>query len=549
MAKILLDDQSPLSATNVESLVLYNSAASPCVRRCRISLIEKGLDYDTVEMDLPNMEQRRPEYLSLNPNGYVPTLSHGAQVIFDSGAINEYLDEQFPQSPLFPVSAKDRAEVRMWIGSEENMSKDFRPLLYQRVMGPIAHITRSLDEARLINSRCTHDPIDMAWGDRVWRMQILTAQQEVQQERKLMQWLDSVEAGLMNKHYLVAEQFTQADISVFPRVVMFSYLGLEITPDRYPNVLKWIARLEKRPSFETSMSEQAKKLRKMATSPLMPKLRGILNKQKTERSILDNFFVWGLGRVMRKIQKIDQVLLAAETPRTLPMPKSTLLPIKFNSNSKPQFLENTKKLTLWGSEISPHSARIVKLLNFLGLAYTYQEIDLKNGQQKKTEFKKINPLCEVPVLQHGELVIYDSRAIAEYLIESFDHQQLWWGSNSLHSAQNRMWLALEAGTHKEIKPLFNKYMMQKKHTPLNTIDEQSALQRIAQKLQVLEKALANSEFLCGEDIRYADIAWYTRLEMLINIPGFTIKASSNIHDWYISMAKVMAKDSYKILKN
>ena len=549
MAKILLDDQSPLSATNVESLVLYNSAASPCVRRCRISLIEKGLDYDTVEMDLPNMEQRRPEYLSLNSNGYVPTLSHGAQVIFDSGAINEYLDEQFPQTPLFPASAQGRAEVRMWIGSEEAMSKDFRPLLYQRVMGPIAHITRSLDEARLINGRCTHDPIDMAWGDRVWRMQILTAQQEVQQERKLMQWLDSVEAGLMNKNYLVAEQFTQADISVFPRVVMFSYLNIEITPDRYPNVLKWIERLEKRPSFEASMSEQAKKLRKMATSPLMPKLRRILNKQKSERSVLDNFFVWGLGRVLRKIQKIDEVLLAIAKPRALTMPKPQLLPIKFQLNSKPPFLENTKKLTLWGSENSPHSARIVKLLKFLGLAYTYQEIDLKNAEHKESEFLALNSLGEVPVLMHGDLIIQDSRAIAEYLMENFDHQQLWWGNNSLHGAQNRMWLALEAGTHKELKPLYSKYILKNKYITLNANEEQSALQRIEQKLNVLEQSLLQHSFLCGDEIRYADIAWFTRFEMLNNIPGFSLEPSSRMHAWYISMAKVMANDSCQLLKN
>jgi len=494
------------------------------------------------------MEQRRPEYLSLNPNGYVPTLSHGDQVIYDSGVINEYLDTQFPQSPLFPESAQDRAEVRMWLGSEESMSKDFRPLLYQRVMGPIAHITRSLDEARLINGRCTRDPIDLAWGDRVWKMQILTSQQEVQQERKLMQWLDSVEAGLMGKQYLVAEQFTQADISVFPRVVMFSYLGLEITQDRYPNVLKWINRLEKRPSFEASMSEQAKKLRKMATSSLMPKLRRILNKQKNDRSVLDRLFVWGLGRVMRKIQKIDQILLVTENARTLPMPKPQLLPIKFKPNSKPLFFDDTKKLILWGNQISPYSQRIVTLLNFLGLTYSYQEIDIKNGQQKSNKFKAVSPLGDVPVLQHGEFIIHDSRAIAAYLIESFDLQQLWCGNNSLHGTQNRMWLALEAGTHKEFKPLFNKYILQSKHGHLSAIEEQSALQRIEDKLKVLEAALATSSFLCGEEINYADIAWYTRLEMLINVPGFSIQSSLKLQAWYASMAKLMAKDSYQVLK-
>ena len=436
MAKILLDAHSPLSSSNAEALVLYNSAASPCVRRCRITLIEKGLDYDAVEMELPNMEQRTPAYLSLNPNGYVPTMSHGESVVYDSTVINEYLDAQFPHCPLFPVKPSERAQVRMWISSEEAMSKDFRPLLYQRVMGPIQHISRSLEETRRINRRSTQDPIDMVWGDRIWKMQILTHQQEMQQERKLMEWLDSVEHALINRDYLVGDQFTQADISVFPRVVMYSYLGLAITASRYPNVLRWIVRLEKRPSFEASMSEQAKKLRKMATSPLLPKIRRILNKLPGKRSLLDKLFIWGVGRVMRKMQNVDSLLASTSHTRKLPLPKPQPLPVKFTQLKKPKFGENSQIIELLGSALSPHSQRIVKLINFLGLAYCYKEIDLKSDEHKEESVTHLNPLGQVPVLKHGKKVIYDSRAIAEYLIENFDHQQMWWGSNSWHAAQN-----------------------------------------------------------------------------------------------------------------
>jgi len=546
MAKVLLDAQPPLSADNVEALVLYNSAASPCVRRVHITLIEKGLNYDTVEVDLANMEQRSPSYLSLNPSGYVPTISHGEQVIFDSATINEYLDAQFLHAPLFPSSALERAQVRMWIGSEEAMSKDFRPLLYQRVMGPIQHVSRSLKESQQINRRSTSDPADLAWGDKVWNMQVLTHQQEMQQERKLMEWLDLVEEALENQDYLVADQFTQADICVFPRVVMYSYLGLEIEQSRYPNVLRWIERLEKRPSFEASMSAQAKKLRKMATSPLLPKLRRILKKTEKKRSLMDKFFIWGLGRIMRKLQKVEVLLAAPAKPRDFPMPKKQLLPVKPTLNQKPVFSKTDSNIEIFGSSLSPHSQRIVTLLNFLGLAYSYHEIDLKNEKHKKSNFVSLNPLAQVPVLKHGEHVIYDSRAIAEYLLENFDHQQLWWGKTSWQAAQNRMWLGMEAGTHKEFKPLWDKYILNKKDCSLDIKAEYSAINRIEKKLKALEETLMNNEFLCGEQIRFADIAWFTRLESMQLIPGFSIEKFPNLTQWYVRVKNTTEKISQEI---
>lgn len=66
-----------------DDLVLYDHVGSPCARRVRITLIEKGLHWRSRPIDLEHMEQKSPWYLALNPNGIVPTLQHGERVVWE----------------------------------------------------------------------------------------------------------------------------------------------------------------------------------------------------------------------------------------------------------------------------------------------------------------------------------------------------------------------------------------------------------------------------------------------------------------------------------
>ena len=86
-----------------DELVLYDHPASPCARRVRIALIEKGLRWRSRVIDLEHMEQKSPWYLALNPNGIVPTLQHGERVVWESNVITEYLDAAFPGPTLYPT--------------------------------------------------------------------------------------------------------------------------------------------------------------------------------------------------------------------------------------------------------------------------------------------------------------------------------------------------------------------------------------------------------------------------------------------------------------
>jgi len=96
------------------ALRLHTYWRSSAAYRVRIVLALKGLEYESVPRHLlrDGGEQRRPDYLALNPQGLVPALEHDGHVLTQSLAICEYLDERFPVPPLLPASPRDRAPVR-----------------------------------------------------------------------------------------------------------------------------------------------------------------------------------------------------------------------------------------------------------------------------------------------------------------------------------------------------------------------------------------------------------------------------------------------------
>ena len=96
-------------------LVLHHAWRSSASRRVRVCLEEKGLAYEGHVIDLAKMEHHSPEYLKINPNGVIPALIHDGRPLYESGTICEYLDEVFPEPPLRPDNAYDRAMMRNWI--------------------------------------------------------------------------------------------------------------------------------------------------------------------------------------------------------------------------------------------------------------------------------------------------------------------------------------------------------------------------------------------------------------------------------------------------
>ncbi len=112
---------------------LYSYWRSSSAYRVRIALNLKGLEYETIPVSLaPGIaEHRQQDYRSVNPQMLVPFLEDGDIAIGQSMAILEYLEENYPQTPLLPVDEPLRSRVRAFCNM---IACDIQPLNNLRVM-------------------------------------------------------------------------------------------------------------------------------------------------------------------------------------------------------------------------------------------------------------------------------------------------------------------------------------------------------------------------------------------------------------------------------
>ena len=112
---------------------LYTYFRSSAAFRVRIALNLKGLEYEPAFVHLAQGDHRKPDYAALNPQALVPALIDDGQMLSQSLAIMEYLEEKHPSPPLLPKHLAGRARVRslaMLIACEIHPLNNLRVLRY-----------------------------------------------------------------------------------------------------------------------------------------------------------------------------------------------------------------------------------------------------------------------------------------------------------------------------------------------------------------------------------------------------------------------------------
>ncbi len=110
---------------------LYGYYRSSAAYRVRIALNLKGIKYEQQTVNLLTAEEQQESFCAINPQKLVPVLEDNGQLFFQSMAILEYLEEAYPQIPILPDNAADRA----WVRALSNIvACDIHPLNNLRVL-------------------------------------------------------------------------------------------------------------------------------------------------------------------------------------------------------------------------------------------------------------------------------------------------------------------------------------------------------------------------------------------------------------------------------
>jgi glutathione S-transferase len=239
---------------SASTLVLYHAWISSASRRVRFALEEKKLAYDGRIVDLQRMEQHTPEYLELNPNGFVPTLVHDGRPVIENTVICEYLDEVFPEIQLRPSDPHGRARMRVWSKwTDEVVIRAFQVASWNRMMGPTAR--RWTDEE--VAQRLAAIPVPDRRED--WRRVARQPFDEAEISHaiaNIRRTLDRMEADLSRGAWLAGDTFSLADIHLSPYIVRIgehTERGVHLTD--YPRTLDWWTRLQARPAFAAARIE------------------------------------------------------------------------------------------------------------------------------------------------------------------------------------------------------------------------------------------------------------------------------------------------------
>jgi glutathione S-transferase len=232
---------------------LYHHGSSVCAAKVRFALGEKGVDWNGRYIDILKGEQFAPDYLRLNPKAVVPTLVHDGAVLNESTVINEYIDETFPDPPLKPESAIDRAAMRLWTKAVDEV---LHPACGEITFASChRHIVRRLPEDKFQAFLASTPSISVTahWHERKKEIVLLglKAPGIGATFRLYDSYLGKMEAALAKQSWLAGDTFSLADIALTPYVNRLDMLGMSTmwTAAR-PRVTRWFERIKARPAFK-----------------------------------------------------------------------------------------------------------------------------------------------------------------------------------------------------------------------------------------------------------------------------------------------------------
>ena len=220
------------------ALILYGASLSPFVRKVRVVLAEKGVAYQQEQV---SPFQPPPNFDRISPLKRIPVLRDTdvpePNTLPDSSIICDYLEHKYPNPPLYPRDAFQRARA-VWLEEYADTAiatEAGRGLFFERVVKPML---RQQPDESVCKTTLTE---------------------------KLPPLFDYLEKELGGRAYFVGETFGIADITVGSMFVNYKHAGESLDPARWPGLARFVKETHARPSFKACIDEE---------TPLVQRFRG-----------------------------------------------------------------------------------------------------------------------------------------------------------------------------------------------------------------------------------------------------------------------------------
>jgi len=181
-------------------------------------------------------------------------------------------------------------------------------------------------------------------------------------------------------------------------------------------------------------------------------------------------------------------------------------------------------IRLHGMRLSGHAHRAALFLSLLGLPFETIEVDLAAGEQKRPAFLAMSPFGQVPVLEDGDTVVFDSTAILVYLAKRYGDPS-WLPEDPIGAARVQQWLSMASG------PIAYGPCAARLVKVFGAKLDHDVAMRIATRLfEAIEPQLGKQPFAVGEHPTIADVAAYS---YIAHAPegGVSLAPYPNVRAW------------------
>jgi glutathione S-transferase len=212
------------------SLTLLGGSVSPYVRKVRVVLAEKGLDY---EQEQVNPFAAPPGWRDISPLGKIPVLKDGDRTLVDSSVIAAYLEKRFPTPALYPSDPYDYARA-LWF--EEYMDGGVVPQLGPKIFLPLVL------QPLMSGGKAPSDEAE-ALARKAF-------------EEDAAHFFVYLEKELGDSDHFVGNQLTIADIAVASPLVNTRHAGYAPSRAKFPKLRAFLDRMWSGPSFKKCIDEE-----------------------------------------------------------------------------------------------------------------------------------------------------------------------------------------------------------------------------------------------------------------------------------------------------